>query len=68
MWRKLKPLSEYKTGLYPHNRWGDDIPEETSWRLEMPGLYSYIPTGRWRRTICEGPLLPDGNYVEGVLR
>ena len=22
MWRKLKPLSEYKTGLYPHNRWG----------------------------------------------
>ena len=21
-WGKLKPLDEYKTGLFPHNRWG----------------------------------------------
>tara|TARA_R110000751_G_C13434754_1_gene442092 strand:- start:45 stop:395 length:351 start_codon:yes stop_codon:yes gene_type:complete len=47
-WGKLKPLDDYKTGLFPHNRWGMiyTLKGNRSWRcLSCLNTFEVLETG-----------------------
>ena len=47
-WGKLKPLDDYKTGLYPHNRWGMIYPlkKHGGWKcMSCLNIFQVLETG-----------------------